>query len=396
MIHPPETPEAVTALRADTAGCESVVHFNNAGSSLPPKRVVDRMVRHLRTEERIGGYEAADEVSAELDDVRGTLGALVGAGPDEIAVTDSASRSWLSVFTAVGWAEGDRILTGAAEYSSNIIAMLDLAHRRGVRVEVVPSTPEGELDVDALAATLDDDVRMVAVTHAPTNGGLLQPVERIGAVVADSPAFYLVDACQSVGQVPIDLRTLGADALSATGRKYLRAPRGTGFLAVRRGVLDTLHPAHLDLTSARIEDGSVRPRDDARRFELFEHNVAAVLGLGEAARYYRAVGPEWAHDRITALAEHLRVELGRIPGITVTDLGRHRSGIVSFSSERVPAPELVSRLRERGVHVSVSRAPSTPWDMADRRLDELVRASVHYYNTSDEIARLCRELAAMG
>ncbi|EHR60984.1 aminotransferase class V-fold PLP-dependent enzyme [Saccharomonospora cyanea] len=394
MIHDSGTREKVARLRADTPACEAVMHFNNAGSSLPPRQVVDRVVRHLRLEERIGGYEAAAEVSDELADGYAAIARLVGARPDEIAITDSATRSWLSVFTAVPWREGDRILTAAPEYSSNLIAMLSAAQVHGVTVDRVPSTADGDIDLDMLETMLDDRVRMVAITHAPTNGGLVQPVERIGAVVAGSPALFLVDACQSAGQVPLDLATVGADALSATGRKYLRAPRGTGFLAVRRSVLDRLNPVHVDLDSAWFEDGRVRLRDDARRFELFERNVAAVLGLGEAARYYLDVGPRWVHEYVTALAEHLRDRLTELPGVTVTDIGSHRSGIVSFRAETLPAHELAGRLKERGIHVSVSYASSTPWDMAARELDELVRASVHYYNTPDEVARFCEEVGS--
>lgn len=396
MIDEPRTRDTVARLRADTAGCETVLHFNNAGSSLPPASVVDRVVRHLRREETIGGYEAADEVRDELDSVYSSLATLVGAERDEVAITDSATRSWLALFTALPWAEGDRILTAAPEYSSNIIAMLSAARSRGIRIDIVPSTPDGDIDVEALRRALDEDVRLVAITHAPTNGGLVQPVERVGAVVADSPAVFLVDACQSVGQVPLDLAAIGADALSGTGRKYLRAPRGTGFLAVRRSLVEKLAPAHLDLWSAWIEHGSVRLRDDARRFELFERNIAAVLGMGEAVRYYLDVGREWVHDYVTALADHLRAELTRVPGVTVTDIGTRKSGIVSFRSHRVSASTLVSRLRERGINATVSQAPSTPWDMRDRNLDELVRASVHYYNTPEEVARFCTEVASAG
>lgn len=395
MIGEKATRGKVAALRADTPGCEHVIHFDNAGASLPPRPVVDRMVRQLRREEEIGGYEAAGEVRDELAEVYVALAALVGANPDEIAVTDSATRSWLSVFTGVDWRPGDRVLTAAPEYSSNVLAMAAAARARGVRVQIVPSDPTGDVDIDALRAALDDRVRMVAITHAPTNGGLVQPVERIGALMADSPALLLVDACQTAGQVPLDLTGLGADALSATGRKYLRAPRGTGVLAVRRHALSGLVPVHLDNGSAWFEGDELRLREDARRFELFERNVAAVLGLGAAVRYYLDVGPEWAHDYITALAEYLRGGLARIDGITVTDIGARRSGIVSFRARRLAASALAARLRERAIHVSVSSAPSTPWDMRDRGLDELVRASVHYYNTPDEVERFLAEVRAI-
>ncbi|WP_298179250.1 aminotransferase class V-fold PLP-dependent enzyme [Saccharomonospora sp.] len=394
MIHNSDTRKKVARLRADTPACENVVHFNNAGSSLPPRPVVDRMVRHLRREETVGGYEAADEVADEVESVYESLAVLVGARSEEIAITDSATRSWLAVFTALPWREGDRVLTAVPEYSSNIIAMLAAARDRGITVDVVPSAGEGEIGLDALRSMLDERVRMVAITHVPTNGGLVQPVDEIGAVVADSPALFLVDACQSVGQVPFDLEETGADAVSSTGRKYLRAPRGTGFLAVRRSTLDRLTPAYLDLYSARIDGDRVRLRDDARRFELFERNVAAVLGLGAAVRYYLDVGPQWVHDYVTELAAHLRERLADIPGVTVTDIGTRKSGIVSFRVDAIPADVLVARLKERGFHVTVSAASSTPWDMEERGLDALVRASVHYYNTPDEVARFCAEVAS--
>lgn len=386
--------DVVAALRADTAGCANVIHFNNAGSSLPPKPVVERVVRHLRSEEAIGGYEAAAAVAEELDAVHGELAALVGAESGEIAVVDSATRAWLAVFTALPLSSGDRILTTVPEYSSNIIAMRSAAESRGVRVQVVPSAESGAICTESLREMLDDDVRVVAVTHAPTNGGLVQPLAEIGRIVADSRAVFLVDACQSIGQVPIDMHAVGADALAVTGRKYLRAPRGTGFLAVRRGLLEQLTPVHLDLHSATAEGTGFRLRDDARRFELWERDVAGVLGLAEAARYYRQVGIGPVHRRVTALAEHLRGELTGIAGTEVTDLGTERSGIVAFRTDRAAAPDLQARLREAGINTTVSRAPSTPWDMHDRGLDEMVRASVHYYNTRAELDRLCEVVAA--
>lgn len=395
MLEAPQTREKVAALRADTAGCEKVTHFNNAGSALPPKPVVDRVVQHLRAEEATGGYEAAEEVGEELDGVYRDLAALVNADPDEIAVTDSATRSWLAVFTAVPFRPGDRILTAAPEYSSNIIAMRSAAESRGVRVETVPSAPEGQISTEALRRALDDDVRMVAVTHAPTNGGLLQPLTEIGELVRDSPAVFLVDACQSLGQVPIDLPAIGADAVAVTGRKYLRAPRGTGFLAVRRHLLSELTPQHVDLHSAALDGESFRLREDARRFELWERNVAGVLGLGVAARYYLETGIPWVHHYVTGLAQRLREQLAELPGVRVTDIGAERSGIVTFRHDRVPAPELVGKLREEGFNLTVSRAPSTPWDMAERGLDALVRASVHGYNTTTEIERFCRSVRAL-
>jgi cysteine desulfurase / selenocysteine lyase len=378
----------VEQLRVDTPGCRDVVHLDNAGSSLPPSVVVDRMIDHLRLEAAIGGYAAADQVAAERASVYDAVAAVIGAAPDEIAIMDSATRAWVAAFTAIPFQPGDRILTARAEYSSNVIAMMAAAKRHGITVQPLPSTGSGEVSIDALAAALDDDVRLVAITHAPTNGGLLQPIAEIGRLVRPSPALFLVDACQSVGQVPLDVTGLDVDLLAATGRKYLRAPRGTGFLYVRRDLIGRLEPVHIDLHSATTDGDTYRLRDDARRFELWENNIAAVLGLGAALRYYRELGIEAVWERVRDLGESLRTRLGELPGVQLTDLGTVRSGIVSFCLAGVEPADIVARLRNRRIHLVASGRPSTPWDMADRGLQSVVRASVHYYNDDTDLRAL--------
>lgn len=376
---------SVERLRADTPGCRDVVHLNNAGSALPPSVVVERVIDHLRLEAAIGGYEAADQVAEERASVYSAAAAVIGASPDEIALADSATRAWLAAFTALSFRPGDRILTSRAEYSSNVIAMMAAAKRHGVTVTPIPSTETGEVSVQALAETLDDDVRLVAITHAPTNGGLLQPVAEIGRVVRPSRALFLLDACQSVGQVPINVAELGIDLLSATGRKYLRAPRGTGFLYVRRGLIGELEPVHIDLHSASTDGDQYQLRHDARRFELWESSVAATLGLGVALRYYHALGIEAVWARIRELGESLRAGLSELVGVTLTDLGAVRSGIVSFCVAGMDPSEIVTRLRRQRIHATASHQPSTPWDMTDRSLRSVVRASVHYYNDDTDL-----------
>lgn len=379
----------VEELRSETPGCAEVVHFNNAGSALPPATVVDRVIDHVKLEAAIGGYEAAASVSDELNGVHGSLAALIGAGDDEIAVVDSATRAWLAAFTAIRLKSGDRVLAAKAEYSSNIIALRAAAEQTGATIEVVPNDPDtGELSVEGLSNMMDDDVRLVAVTHAPTNGGLLQPIEEIGAIVRSSPALLLLDACQSVGQVPIDVEEWGVDLLTATGRKYLRGPRGTGFLYARRDVIEGLHPVHIDLHSATVAKDSYLLHGDARRFELWEKNIAAVLGLKRAADYYSEVGIEDAWRRISSLAEELRQALSSVRNVDVLDLGRQKSGIVSFRVDGADPSDVADRLRERRINVTTSRWQSTPWEMRDRGIESVVRASVHYYNDEAELQAL--------
>ncbi|WP_214324374.1 aminotransferase class V-fold PLP-dependent enzyme [Nonomuraea sediminis] len=383
----------VAKAREATPGVGNVAHFNNAGASLPSQGVLSAVVDHLLLEADIGGYEAAARAADRLAAVYSSAARLLNCSPDEIALVDSATRAWDLAFYAIPWRRGDRILTSKAEYASNFIAYLQVAERHGVRVDVVPNDGLGQISVDALRDMADERVRLISLTHVPTNGGLVNPAAEVGKVAAEVGALYLLDACQSVGQLPVDVARIGCDLLSTTGRKYLRAPRGTGLLYVRRSALDRLDPPFLDLHAARwVAPGHYEVQPGARRFESWEYGVAARLGLGGAIDEALAWGLDDIRDRVYALADHLRERLSDLPGCQVRDQGAERCGIVTFTLDGRPADELKARLTARSINVNVSRAPSTLLDMTDRGLGELVRASVHYYNTEEEVARLCAVL----
>ncbi len=386
----------VARARRDTPGCDEVVHFNNAGSSLMPEVVYETVKRHLDSEYRMGGYEAADANSEALRNVYHEVAGLLGADPQEIALIENATRAWDMAFYSFRFLPGDRVLTSISEYASNYIAFLQASKRYGLEVVAVPNDPTGALSVDALERLVDDRVKLIAVTHVPTNGGLVNPAEAIGAVARRAGIPFLLDACQSVGQLAVNVDAIGCDMLSATGRKYLRGPRGTGFLYVRKDLLERLEPPFLDLRAAEwTAPGAYRVSSDARKFETWESNVAANLGLGAAVRYVREWGIERIQNRVTALAEQLREGLGEVPGAAVRDLGTRRCGIVSLTCEGLDAQEIVNSMRRRHINVSKAVLPHTLLDMTSRGLESMVRASVHYYNTPDEIQAFCRELADM-
>lgn len=386
----------IARLRQDTPGVAQVLHLDNAGCALPPMPVLDTVIGHLRREAAIGGYAAAGEAHERLEAVYGATARLLGCAVDEIAVVENATRAWDMAFYALPLRRGDRILTAVAEYASNYIAFLQLARRRGVRIEVVPNDAHGQLDVAALERMVDASVRLIAITHVPTNGGLVNPAAEVGRVARRHGIAYLLDACQSAGQLPLDVDAIGCDMLSATGRKYLRGPRGTGFLYVRRSWIRRLEPPFLDLHAASwaSRDGFAI-REDARRFESWECNVAAKLGLGAAVDYALALGVDAIRDRVVALAETLRRELRAMPGLELRDLGASRCGIVSFTVEGRTAEAVRAALERQRINVTTSTLTSTRIDMEERGLDQLVRASVHYYNTEDELARFCQALRGL-
>ncbi len=383
--------------RMETPGCEHVLHFNNAGASLMPQPVLDATIAHLQLEAQIGGYEAAEQAHDSLEHLYDAVATLIGCSRDEVAFIENATRAWDMAFYAIPFQPGDRILTAMAEYASNYIAYLQIAQKTGAIIEVIPNDAHGQVSVEALRKIIDtsdignNPVKLIAITHIPTNGGLVNPVAEIGKVAREHGILYLVDACQSVGQMPINVDAIGCDILSATGRKYLRGPRGTGFLYVRQSILEQLQPPFLDLHAAQwVTQDTYEMRSDARRFETWETNFAGKIGLGAAIDYALQWDMQNIWRRVKNLAYQLRTHLSPLPGVIVRDRGVTQCGIVTFTVEDKTPAEIQQALKKQHINVSVSVRNATLLDMEARGLENLVRASVHYYNSEEEIERFCR------
>ncbi|MDJ0935447.1 MAG: aminotransferase class V-fold PLP-dependent enzyme [Kiloniellales bacterium] len=383
----------IARARAETPSCAKVAHFNNAGAALMPRAVLDAQIDHLRLEGEMGGYEAA---AAAADKIAGTYSAvarLLNCTREEVALVENATVAWNQAFYAFDFKPGDRILTAEAEYAANYIAYLKVAKDHGAVVEVVPSDDTGQLSVAALEAMIDDKVKLISVTHVPTNGGLVNPAAEIGKVARAAGIPFLLDACQSAGQLALDVEDLGCDLLSVTGRKYLRGPRGSGFLYVRKAMLERLDPPMPDLHAATwVERDRYELRPDARRFENWEFNYAAIVGLGVAVDYALGWGLEAIEDRVVKLAHHLRLRLDEELGLPVYDLGARKCGIVTTALPGIATADVRNRLHAQGINASYSTPNSTRIDAEKRDLPDLLRLSVHYYNDEDEIDRLIQAL----
>jgi cysteine desulfurase / selenocysteine lyase len=379
----------VERARAETPGCEHVSHFNNAGSALPPQPVLDAVIGHLELEARIGGYEAHEANEEVIDRFYGATAELIGAKPEEIAFVSSATRAWDMAFYSFRFEPGDRILTSVADYISNYLAFIQTAERTGAEIVTVPNDEHGQVSVERLRALVDERVKLIAITHVPTNGGLVNPVGEIGPIARDADIPYLVDACQSAGQMPLDVDEIGCDALSATGRKFLRGPRGTGFLYVRAELLERLEPPLVDMRAADwVAPDRYELRSDGRRFEEWEQDYAGKAGLARAIDYALGWGVDEIWPRVRALGDGLRERLGEIPGVTTRDVGTKRCAIVTFDLAGVPPERVKDALARDGINVSVSATTSAVIESIERELPDLVRASPHYYNTEEEVDRL--------
>ncbi|QND50424.1 aminotransferase class V-fold PLP-dependent enzyme (plasmid) [Phyllobacterium sp. 628] len=383
-------------LRSETPGCAINTHFNHSGSSLPSNAVLAAVTEQLQREALYGPMEAAIAANDPIEEARAEAAALLGAKPSEIAFCTSGSAAWGLAFAALPpLREGDRILVARQEWGGNLTTMQLAANRAGASIEVIPAHTDGSVDASALAAMIDDRVRLVALTWLPANGGLINDAAAIGKVTRAAGIPYFIDAAQALGQLPVDVKAIGCDVLKGSGRKYLRGPRGAAILYVREDFLPKLTPAYLDVHSASWSPDGPTLRTDARIFETSEKSIAVLLGLGVALKQARALGVANIRQRIIGLSDQLREQLGTIPGVTIHDLGTEKSGLVSFTVDGIAPQILRARLAEKRITIGANGVPYTPLDMTARGLNEIARASVSYLNTTEEINHLCENVAAL-
>ena len=389
----------VAAERAATPGCATVAHLNAAGAALPTVATVATVVAHLELEAAVGGYEAAAAVADRTAGVAASVAALLGARPDEVALTVSDTDGWTKALWGLalggGLPAGARVLVDRQSYDSHYLGLLQACRTTGASIDVVPATADGTIDLEALDAELArGDVSLVSATHVGTHRGLVNPVEAVGARCRAAGVLFFLDACQSVGQLPVDVGRIGCSVATATGRKWLRGPRGTGLLYVAADLAGRLVPPGLDGTSATWEDAdgyALAP--GVSRFTPFETPVALHLGLGTAVDHARELGIDAIAAAVDRIAGHLREELASVEGVAVHDGGARRSGIVTFTVDGVAPPDVKGAAAAAGVMVSVTQAAAARFDMGGDRPDAVVRASPHYITTEEECARLVEVVA---
>lgn len=392
----PLTDFEVMTVRASTPGCsDDLVHLNHCGSSLPDQRVLDAQIGHLQLEATIGGYEAADAMVEADTEVSVSIARMIGSESSEIARFGSAAEAWSAAFWSIPMEPGQRIIAHDHEYGANAVAFIHAAKTRGVVIDRVPSDVHGQVSVDALAQRLEaaDDVALVSLTHVPTNGGLVNPAAEVGRLARAAEVPYLLDACQSVGQRVIDVDEIGCDFLSSTGRKFLRGPRGTGFLYARTSILGRVTPSQPDHHGADwTSTDDYTFAEGARRFEYWEYSHANWLGLGAAVDVALDLGLDRIEATITERAAQLRAMLSAL-GMTVYDEGLEQSGIVTTATPSMPSVNLQAALAGEGINTSVTHIGSSRYDVERRNLPEMLRLSVHCTTTESELERAVDALA---
>jgi len=374
--------------RRETPGTADRIHLNNAGAGLMPQPVLDACKSHLDLEAQIGGYEASDARAAEVARVYADVGRLVGAASENIAIVANATAGFIQSVSSFDLKPGDVIVTTRADYTSYQITFLSLARRLGVVIKHAEDLPEGGVDPDSVRdLARDPRCRLVHLSWVPTHSGMIQDAHAVGDVCDELDVPYLLDACQAVGQIPIDVAQLKCDYLTATARKFLRGPRGIGFMyasdkALQRGD----YPLFVDMRGATwVEPERFEIAPTAMRYEDWEFSYAMVLGLGAAARYAMDVGIDVASDLAFSLARRLRDGIAEIPGGRVLDAGRDKCAIVTAMFEGRDAREIVNELKARKINTTSSLKWYGLLDFSSRGVEAALRISPHYYNTEEEV-----------
>ncbi len=386
--------------REDTAAANGGrIHLNNAGASLMPRPVTAAIRQHITLEEQLGGYEAGDAAAADIEAAYDDVAALIGAHARNIAIVENATVAFNGALSAFDFATGDVILTTRNDYISNQIAYMSLARRAGVRIVRADDLPEGGVDPASMEGLIARHrPKLVALTWVPTNSGLVQDAAAVGTICATAGVPYLVDACQAVGQIPIDVKSLHCDFLSTTARKFLRGPRGIGFLYVSDGALAAgRQPLYPDMRGAAWTTANEYTLvADAKRFENWEFAYALVLGLGEAARYAMRVGVAEGGAYAAELATYLRGCLAEMPNARVLDRGANTCAIVTVHFPGHRAQDIMMSLREEAINTTATFRGYAVLDMDEKQVPDALRISPHYFNTRRDIDLTVRALEAWG
>jgi len=378
-------------IHADLVDYGDKLFLNSAGASLMPRSVTEKITAYLHREERLGGYLVAEQQSEEIAQFRQEAAHLIGCSTHNVTFAHSASAAYMQALSSIPLYAKDVILTSEVDYTSNFLRFLSLHKKRGVICKIIKSLPNGDLDIEHFRQLIDQyPVKLVAITHIPTNSGLVQDVATIGEICAAENLIFLLDSCQSIGQMDVNLKNIKCDFLTATGRKFLRGPRGTGFLYVSDRILNKGYaPLLLDGGNATwTGEKTYELMDSAERFGNWEKPYAMLMGLTEALRYLNEIGIQNIEKQNSMIIKRLRNNLSAIPSVTCYDLGTQTSNILTFRKAHKTPEDIKSSFTKHQVYYGISQQHQGQIDFNKKGIDWVVRLSPHYFNTVEEIDRI--------
>lgn len=380
----------IDQIRKDTLHCKNLIHFNNAGASLPTKFVNEAIIDFIREEEATGGYEMQDKYAEHLKGVYREIAKLIKSDEDEIALTDSASTAFSKALYSIPFKAGDEIITSEIEYSSNYLNYLKVKKDKGINIVTISGKGDAVIDLEKLEAAISKKTKLIAVTHMPTSSGAIAPVVEVGKIAKAHGILYLVDTCQSMGHYPTFVDEIACDFLTGTSRKYIRGPRGLGFLYAKKTVYKQLDPYMIESLGATwTSKENYDLNHTSKMFETFEKPYGFVMGLQAAVKYANDIGIHNIWQRTKELSSKARQRFAEIEGLRMHDgEGGELSGIVTLTIENKSSEEIHAELMRNRVNSSICRPFSSLTDMEAKGLSSCNRLSLHYYNTEEEIERV--------
>ena len=366
----------------------SVVHFNHSGAGLPSPETVQAVVDHLRLEAERGPMEAGAIASDAIRNSYQVAAQLLGCAPQDVAFGTSHGQLYGNLIASIPLSAGDKIFVSRQEWIGNVLCLQRSANLSGASLSLMASDDTSAVDPIALGESLSSEVRIVALTWIGAGSALINPAAAIGAAIrhAGSSAFFIIDASQAIGQVPINVAEIGCDALIACGRKFLRGPRGTALAYISPRLAAEIVPRSIDNVSSTLSNGNVVVANSAQAFEFGEESVALKLGLGKAIEQALSLGVDRIRLKLHHKAAILRQALAVVPGVQLLDLGNSKGAAVTFAINGVACATAKQRLADQGINIGMNGPGYTPYDLSIRGISELLRASVHLSTTDDDIA----------
>jgi selenocysteine lyase/cysteine desulfurase len=354
-------------------------HSGVAPISLRVKTAIETFL----TESAEGGSFHYPVWAERIVEIRRAAAQLINAGTDEIAFVKSTSHGLSIVAQGLDWRPGDNVLIYEKEFPSNIYPWLNLRNK-GVEVRTIPSR-DGRILLDDITRLINSRTRLLAISSVQYSNGFRIDLETVGSLCRDKQVLLCVDAIQSLGMVPMDVKAFHIDFLSADAHKWLLGPEGIGIFYCSNGLAERLSPPLIGWKSVRNELAFDRPdfllKTNCLRFEEGSMNLLGIFGLGAALDLLFEVGIEQIEQRVLDLGDLILQEAEKRGYRAMTPSARHeRGGNITVSGNFDPA-QMRDALREKRIMVNARGGG--------------IRVSPHFYNTEEEILKCFKTMDAV-
>jgi len=357
------------------------INFNNAGSSKSFSQTNLKIKEYLDQEERLGGYFCVEVFKLKLSKFYQNLSNLINCQPDEISFISNTTVGFNLFINSIKISKGDNVVILENEYESNLISLLN----NKVNFRVVKLSKDGEVDLNDLVSKIDCRTKVVSVCHLPSNNGNQNPIKKIGKLVKaqNQKAIYLIDACQSIGHLDINVKSIKCDVLVGSGRKYLRGPRGTGFIFIKKKIKERINPLILDSHNSSLEN-KIKVTNK-HIFENFEYSPALKIGLSESINQINKVGIARIEENIRKKTIYFREKLKKNPKIITYENNNNFSGISTLNFQEEDPKRIFNHLLKKKILTSVTQKKKLLRPFKKKKILSALRVSIHYYNTYKQI-----------